>query len=127
MSLSITPSSIVVDRSTNALRVYGKIVAAGSYTTGGDGLSFAGLDAIKSDSVPSFVSIQSQASGGASGFEYRFVPGTTMANGKMQSFGQQPTSVTSGIIALNEIAAAAYPAGITGDTIVFEAIFLFGQ
>jgi hypothetical protein len=124
MSLAITPASLFVDRSGNAIRVYGKIVATGNYVTGGDTLSFAGLDAIKSNSIPVLVSISSQSSGG---FEYRFVPGTTMANGKMQSFGQQPTSATTGVIAMSEVAAGAYPAGVTGDVIVFEAVFVFGQ
>lgn len=125
MALSINILS--TDRSTNALRVYGTIVATGSYTTGGVALSFAGFDQIKSDTVPFFVSVQSQASAGASGFEYRFVPGTTIANGKLQVFGQQPTSATGGIIALSELAAAAFPAGVTGDNILFEAVFIFGQ
>jgi hypothetical protein len=58
MALAITATTVVTDRSTNAGRVYAKIVASGSYVAGGDTLSFAGLDAIKSDSVPFFVSIQ---------------------------------------------------------------------
>ena len=72
MALSLTVTT--VDRSTNALRVYGKITASSNYTTGGDTLSFAGQSQIISDAVPVFVSIQSQTSAGASGFEYRFVP-----------------------------------------------------
>jgi len=123
LSFSVTTT----DRSTNAIRVYGTIAASGSYSTSGDTLSFAGFDQIKSDTIPFFVTIQSQKGTGASGFEYRFVPGTTMANGKMQVFGQQPTSATTGVIALSELAAGAYPAGVTGDAILVEAVFVFGS
>lgn len=124
MALAFTVTA--TDRSTNALRVYGKIVASGSYVAGGDTLSLAGQSQIVSSTVPFFVSVQSQASAGASGFEYRFVPGTTLANGKLQVFGQQPTSATGGVIAMSEVAAGAYPAGVTGDVILAEAVFTFG-
>jgi hypothetical protein len=124
MALAVTVT--FVDRSNNALRVYGTIAASGNYTTGGDTLSFAGQDAIKSSSLPKFVSIQSQNSSGHSLWEYGYTPGTTQANGKMQVLGQQPTSATTGVIPFSELAAAAYPASITGDVITFEAVFAFG-
>jgi hypothetical protein len=124
MALALTVT--LVDRSVNALRVYGTITASGSYSTGGDTLSFAGFDQIKSSSLPQFVSIQSQNASGHSLWEYGFTPGTTQANGKMQVLGQQPTSATTGVIQFAELAAGAYPASITGDKIMYEAVFVFG-
>jgi hypothetical protein len=124
MALAVTVN--FVDRSNNALRVYGTIAATGSYTTGGDTLSFANQALIASNTLPKIVSIQSQNAAGHSLWEYGFTPGTTFANGKMQVLGQQPTSATTGVIPLSELAAAAYPASITGDVIVFEAVFTYG-
>lgn len=124
MALAVTVT--YVDRSVNSLRVYGTIAATGSYTTGGDTLSFAGFDQIKSSSLPKFVSIQSQNAAGHSLWEYGYTPGTTLATCKMQVLGQQPTSATTGIIQFSELAAAAYPASITGDVIMFEAVFTYG-
>jgi hypothetical protein len=124
MALAVTVS--FVDRSVNSLRVYGTITASGSYTTGGDTLSFAGFDQIKSSSLPKFVSIQSQNASGHSLWEYGYTPGTTQANCKMQVLGQQPTSATAGVIQFSELAAGAYPASITSDVITFEAVFAFG-
>jgi hypothetical protein len=124
MALALTVT--LVDRSNNALRVYGTITASGSYSAGGDTLSFAGFDQIKSSSLPQFVSIQSQNASGHSLWEYGFTPGTTQANGKMQVLGQQPTSATTGVIQFSELAAGAYPASITSDKIMYEAVFVFG-
>lgn len=124
--MALTATILNVTRDTSALRVYGKIAASGTYTTGGDTLSFAGFDQIKANSIPLFVSVQSQNSAGHSGWEYGFTPGTTLANSKMQVLGQQPTSASAGVIALSELAAGSYPASITGDVILFEAVFLYG-
>ena len=95
----------------------GTLAFSGSYTTGGDTVDLSG-GPTKSSRVPIRVTV-----GGQSGFIYKFAPGTTIANGKVLVFGQQPTSATTGIIALDQIAAAAYPAGVTGDTVDFEGIF----
>lgn len=126
MALAVT--IVKIDSDTNSTYVLGTIAASGNYAAGGDTLSFANPTNPKGgtlnvQSIPRQVWIQSQASGGGSGWIYSFRPGTTIANAKMQVFGQQPTSATAGVIPLSELAAAAYPASITGDTIVFEAIF----
>lgn len=41
----------------------------------------------------------------------------------IRMWGQTPTSATAGTIALDELASAAYPATVTGDTITFTAFF----
>ncbi len=99
-----------------------KLVASGNYVTNGDtvDLSTIGLQATINALVGSFV-------GGQNGFLYTFVSGSQLTNGLLKVFGQQPTDATAGVIALAQIAAAAYPAGVTGDTIVLELTFKFGS
>jgi hypothetical protein len=94
------------------LFVMGTIAGSGSYVTGGDTLNLQSLG-IKSSQVPFQAWI-----GGTSGYAFGWVPGTTQANGKVK------ISTT----AATELAAGAYPAGITGDTnIQFEAGFEFNR
>lgn len=95
------------------LHVLGTITASGSYTTGGDTLSFADPK-IKSASVPLFVNVI-----GSAGYIYSFVPGTTQATGKLKVFAAPATAGP-----LTEISQAAYPSGVTGDTIQFNALFV---
>lgn len=99
------------------LHIVGSIAATGNYASGGDTLSFASGE-IKSQKIPDHVDVH-----GVAGFVYEFLDGTDNATGKLKVRGQEPTSATAGVIALSEIAAAAYPAGVTGDTIRFHAIF----
>lgn len=108
----------------NTIRIFGTIVASGTYAAGGDTLNFLtatyppGQTPPPVSGVPLIVYIQSAKSGGVSGFQYPFNPGTTQANGKMQVFtGAAAQS------ALTELSNGAYPAGVTGDTITFEAEF----
>lgn len=100
MSVSVT----VTDHWTDGKRIHVifSVTPTGNYTVNGDTLSFADPE-IKSNSIPEFVSLQGQGVN-----NYAFIPGTTMANGKI--FGQ-----TGGV----QFSAAAYPA----DTIVGHAIF----
>jgi len=105
----------------NLLYVYFKVTAAGAYAALGDPLDLTALgDVIKSPYLPLWVEIQSQKSGGLSGFVYGYVPGTTLANGKFQvltSNGAAPNP-------LLDLGAGAYPAGVTGDTIIGIAAFI---
>jgi hypothetical protein len=67
-----------------------KLTLTGTYkafANGGETLSFAGIDQIKSSGPPINVSIFSQNPNGNSGWWYNFVPGTTNANGQLQIFG----------------------------------------
>jgi hypothetical protein len=120
MALAVTVGYIDAPAGSQFVEAYGTFAFSGSYSTGGEAVTWAGLGTqgaqIPSSQVPVQVYIQSQ---GGSGFLYGWNQGT----GKVQVFGQQPTSPTTGIIALNELAAAAYPAGITGDTVTFLAVF----
>ena len=93
--------------------VIGTIVLANDYAAGG--IVIAWTDSkIKSSRAPKIARID-----GIAGFKYEY----DATNKKILIRGQQPTSATSGIIKLDEIASAALPAGVTGDTISFFAIF----
>jgi len=114
-------------RAGNVLIVTGTIVASGNYSTGGDTLDLSQIPGLPTDLAPDNVDIVSVATPN-SGWEYGFVKGASLANGKMQVFGQQPTSASAGVIVLSELAAGAYPASITGDVISVILTFLnFGQ
>jgi hypothetical protein len=125
MALAVTVKSTSMNQSELILNFV--VVASVDYTAGGDTLDFStatfpiggGLPATL---PPRFVEIQSQVTGGPdSGFTYAYVGGTTPANGKMQVFGTGTASQDPG----NEIPGAptAYPAGVTGDTIIGRAYF----
>jgi len=96
------------------VHVVGTITASGSYTTGGDTLNLQ-LLGIKSSQVPYWFEVQ-----GVNGFIYAFVAGTTQANGKVKAFVEATVATNT---PLAEHTAAAYVAGITGDTITFYAEF----
>lgn len=85
------------------LHVVGQLTFTGNYTTGGDAINLA-LAAIKTGAgrIPIIVSVN-----GLNNFEYDYVTGTNMSNGKIkvQAFST------------GEINQAAYPAGVTGDTV----------
>ena len=100
--------------------LYGTITPSGSYATGGDTLNITGATLPPGASFPltglpvSFW-IYGQT---ISGYVYSYVWGTTNANGKL---GVQQNAAGAG--ALAQIAAAAYPAGVTSDVIRFEATY----
>ena len=98
------------------LHVVGTLAFSGSYATGGDTLSFAGL--VPASRAPLVVRVSGQA-----GFIYEVNIGSGIANSLVLVRGQEPTNATAGVIALTQLAAAAYPAGVTGDTVRFYAIF----
>ena len=114
--------STVIDNTRAMIIVKFTIAVTGSYATHGDTLSFSGFDDVKSNEPPLFVKIfETPASGtSASGFVYEFIPGTTLANGVVQIFGSGASSGS----ALTELAAGAYPAGITGASLNCLAYFI---
>jgi len=128
--MSLAVQILEVDMTQKKFRVRFQVTPSSSYTTGGDTLDWGTVTQISSGpSVPfggnpTWVFIQSQpsASGAASGFFYSYSNGT-FPNGLMQVWGQDPTSATTGVIALSELAQASYPAGVTGDTIIGMAEF----
>ena len=112
----------------NQLRMIFSVVPSGNYTTavGGDTLNFLSAT-YPSGGVPNFtkspktVNISSQpsaASTSPSGYIYQFNLGTTPANGKMSVFQSAGSAAP-----LAELGTGAYPAGVTGDNIIGEAVF----
>lgn len=100
------------------------VTPSGSYTAGGDTLSFAGLPLLTTNQPPlpgSVNIVSASAASGHSGYLYYFRPAAapTQANGKMQVL---TTGGGSGQ-ALVELAAGSYPTAITQDTIVGAAAF----
>lgn len=94
-----------------------------TYAQNGLTVDFTGQEAIKSSQPPTRVkvwSMQPAASPTSTLYFYRFNPGTAMNNGKLQIFVQDGTLNDP----LQEVGnGVAIPAGVSGDTIYFEAWF----
>lgn len=111
------------DNSQRLIHVFGTVAIGAdplTYGAGGIVMTFAGQDLIKSNEVPLKVDVRSaKASGGTGLYVYSFCPGTTMVNGKLQVFtgaaAQSP---------LAELADGVVPAGVSADTIIFDAWFI---
>jgi hypothetical protein len=119
MSVATAVVSVVDQRSTwhdgSKYFVLGNIAVGASpltYVTGGIAMSFF-IPLIKASRTPIIVLITGQ-----SGYVYQYVPGTDASLGLLKIF--QQSAATS---ALTEIPASAVPAGVSGDTINFMAIF----
>ena len=75
----------------NSLEVYGTLSASGTYTTGGDTLSFASGQ-IDATSAPDLVSVQYKPTAAISAnTEFVYGQATTIANGKLQLFSATGT------------------------------------
>ena len=92
-----------------SLEVIGTLVASGDYSTGGDSIPRTDLN-IKSSRAPVFVSVK-----GKGGYIYEYIVGTALL--LVRECAGSATLAP-------EIAASAYPSGVTGDTITFRALFL---
>lgn len=85
-----------------------------NYATGGDTLDLTAITnpAFKSNakfgSVPPAEKVKFR--NGAGGYDFEWVPGTTLANGKIKVFSSANT----------ELAAGAYNAALTGDTLYVD-------
>lgn len=93
-----------------------------NYPAGGDVLDLSGNafnDAVKSLGPPLDVDIKSYNSAGDSGFVYKYRPGTSSANGKIQVLTGAAAQA-----ALTELTAGAYPAGVLADKILGRAVFI---
>lgn len=87
-----------VTNNFNIIEAFGPITQSGSYATGGDTLDLSGIG-VPSNSVPDYVEIIEKPPSGttASGYTFRYAPGTTQANGLVQAFasgGSQLGAVT---------------------------------
>jgi hypothetical protein len=97
------------------IHVTGTAAASGNYSTGGDTLDLSQFPLIATTQAP----IQGTAwMDGLAGYDYVFTPGSAMNNSKVKIFQQ---GASAG--AFPELAAGAYPAAITSDTITFYGIF----
>ena len=97
------------------IHVAGTAAASGNYSTSGDTLDLSQIPIIAASQAP----VQGSAwMDGLAGYDYVFTPGSAMSNGKVKIFQQ---GASAG--AFPELAAGAYPAAITSDTITFYGIF----
>ncbi len=113
MALTFT----LVDTWDDGKRVHvaGTVAASGNYSTSGDTLDLSEFPIVASTQAP----VQGTAwMDGLAGYDYVFFPGTALNNGKVKIFQQ---GASAG--AFPELAAGAYPAAITADTITFYGIF----
>jgi hypothetical protein len=97
------------------IHVTGTVAASGSYATNGDTLDLSLAPLIASAQPPI---VGTAWMDGAAGYDYVFLPGSAMNNGKVKMFQQ---GASAGAFA--ELAAGAYPGAISGDTITFYGIF----
>jgi len=119
----------LIEKHPKTLHIFFKVTltnGATNYAAGGETLDLtqlfgsAGLPgySFPTASLPEKVELQSvQTPGVPTQFEYQYVPGTTLANGKIQVF--TGAAAQSG---LAELANGNYPAGVLGDTIEGELI-----
>jgi hypothetical protein len=121
IAVAITSSYAQNDTTQSTQIVRGKLTFTGNYVTNGDTLSFANIYGIQSLSVPIRVFVYEQPPAGTApgGYEYVFCPGTTNANGKLVVL----VGAAAISLPMAQLAAGAYPAGITGGFVYFEAIF----
>ena len=97
------------------IHVSGTVAATGNYTSSGDMLDLSQVPLIASDQPP----VQGTAwLDGLAGYDYVFYPGPTM-NANQVKILQQGSAAG----AFPELAAGAYPAAITSDTITFYGFF----
>jgi hypothetical protein len=90
-------SSGVPDTTGKEAIYQGTLTFSGSYTTGGDTLSF-GNSSILSNSIPNYVEVYEQPSSSQTAVAYKFIysPGTTIANGKLQIFTNAGSQFAAG-------------------------------
>jgi hypothetical protein len=109
MALAVTVSYIDAPAGSQFVHAYGTLTFSGSYATGGEAVTWQGLGTqgtqIPSSQAPTKVYVD-----GINGYYYQWVAST----------GKVKISTT----AATELTATTYPAGVTGDAVTFEAIFL---
>lgn len=109
------------DAKQKTLDVYGTFdFDGGDYIAGGVPVDFSGFDELKSSSAPIWMEVTSRPaadSGLVYKYVYQFLPGTDLTDGVLQVFicdDGQP---------LAELGAAAVPAEVQADTIVYRGAF----
>ena len=122
MASAVATVTITDERYTwvsgNKYVVIGNVAIGASpltYVTGGVTMSLL-VPLVKASRSPILVDFNCQ-----SGYVYQYVPGTDASNGKLKIFVQDAVATNSLLEMAN---ALAIPAAVSGDTIVFEALFL---
>jgi hypothetical protein len=102
-----------------SILIRGTAVMSGNYTTvagGGDAVNFNAATCNPGEIVPEGMALpRSVQITGVNGYQYGYIPGTSRANGLMKVSTAANTELAG--------APTAYPAGVTGDTVTFEATF----
>lgn len=114
--MSIALTLVDIDNSGKSTYVTSLLTFSGSYSTGGDTIDFTTIIG-KQYLGRVFIAGKAPLYGsayGTSGYSFGFIPGAALNNGKIKI---NTTAAT-------ELAAGAYPAGITGDANIYcTAIF----
>jgi hypothetical protein len=118
MAIAITVNR--VDQGLNSTYVYGTLAFSGSYPTGGDTLNLAGLSGPGGAIVDVASLPHSIAVWGAASFGYG-VP-APISTYTLSTIKLKITTASG-----TELAAGAYPAGVTGDQVFFECAFPANQ
>ncbi len=118
MAESVVTAAVTKSWADSAYHVLGTLAigaSPGTYTTGGIALNL-NQSSIKASRTPLQVKVK-----GIAGYDYEVVLGSDNSNAKLIIRAQ-----TSGAAAgdpLGELAASAMPAGVSGDSIVFDALY----
>lgn len=111
---TFTRDKTKLDVSERYVTHYGTIaVSAAPDTYATDGLTCS-LTSVNSNDLPEDVNVWFTT---PIGWIPLFKVGSTLANGKLTFWGQEPTNAGAGILPLGELAAGAVPAAISGGTI----------
>jgi len=114
MAIVVTVSR--VDQGLNSTYIYGTLTFSGSYVAGGDTLNLAGLSGPGGQIINVATLPHSVAIWGATGFGYG-VPAA------LSTFTLSTIKVKISTASATELAAGAYPVGVTGDQVFFELAF----
>jgi hypothetical protein len=101
-----------VDFSRRRKTITYKVTFSGNYTAGGDTLNLTTATNPKflSGAFLGYVPTEYRVCNDAAGYGFEWVPGTTLANGKLKLWSSANT----------ELAAGAYNAALTGDSLLIE-------
>jgi hypothetical protein len=94
---------VPADRTERYVTYYGDLTVSAvgdTYATGGVTCSLR-IKGINHSNLPERVEIWDETAG--AGYEYRYIFGSTIANGLVMILGHQPAAATSGILPLDEL------------------------
>jgi hypothetical protein len=118
MAVSTAVPTVIKQWADSTYTVIGTLAIGASaltYSTGGIALNFA-IPEIKASRVPISVSVS-----GIAGYNYSYVAGADATAGLLMIRGQK--NAASNYDALIELSTGAIPAGVSGDTVTFIAVW----